>query len=807
MENLNTGTPLISCSLTDCRKFQAHSHRHTEIIFLLSGNGRLMIEKECFKAKTNDFYIINADEVHSFSGDRDILYAYFKIDVGTMAEMGDFGDALFYSDPGEKAESGVLAQLRYLLMQVIRLQIMKDSFAPIMLNGYAYQILYIFVKYFRVELNKTSQDKTHLDKIRQLKIRHYLYSHYRESVSLHDLAEYMFLSDAYLSKYIKKYFGQNFLSYLNSIRMEYASIELVQHPERSVLQIALSNGFPNISSFNKCFQSIYKSTPTQYRKKELDTLKERKMTAEELAVLEKGKELIEEKLSNIESIPVYSQKTEFIGDTGQSVPLHRHWDNVLNGGRIGDLLRFDIQEQVLYLFKTLHFKYIRLWDFFSEEMLLNIEGNTEKEKYNFVKLDRVFDFLMKNNIKPFLEVAFKPIVLIKNLDENLIRQPRSCVFSSLGQYDSFLDQLVKHFCQRYGETEVNSWIFELWWSREQLDKSCEAYLRLFEHTAKYIKKHAPMALIGGAGFELLKSSLDLQQFLNQWKQSASLPDFLSVYAYPYNVNGDNELIDGRRVQNENYVRDWIKEVKTIACCAGFGEKRIFVTEWNCSVSSRNILHDSSFMGAYIIKNVLSTINSVDVLSYWSASDLYSEYYDLNSILYGGEGLLSRDGIRKPAFYAFDFLNHLGNDIIGYGEDYIITQVGTGDYRIVCCNYKHPNIRYFQEDENLQDVDRLNYIFTDRHELECDININGVVSGAYEIKIRRVNRDAGSVQDEWNRISVGSVAGEDDISYLKSICIPRISMQVMKCEDKLEFHTVLKEQEIQYIHIKLAETNV
>lgn len=789
---------LLNCNLSDHKTISSHTHHPIEIFFLLSGTGTMVIGDKIFAAEEEAVFIINPDQPHSFSSKNDVLYASFKMDLVWFTDHANFMDSVFCIDPSSKLDGGILKQWKKYLMLTIRLQYLTDPYASIMVNSYAYQILYVLLRYLREEWPGPNDKKT-LEQMRQIKIRNYLYSHYKESVSLHDLAEYMFLSDAYLSKYIKKCFGQNFLSYLNSIRMEYACIDLVRYPDRSILQVALENGFPNIGAFNKCFQSIHNNTPTQFRKNTIQTAGLQRVGSGDLNVLEKSKILVERQLSKGETAPY--RETLFKGDTESGSRLEKNWNIVLNAGRISDLLRFDIQEHILYLVEMLHFQYIRVWDFFSEDMLLNIEGNAANGNYNFVKLDRVFDFLMKNHIKPFLELAFKPIVLVKTLDENLVRQPRTCVFSSLRQYDTFLNELIRHFCQRYGEDEVNNWIFELWWSRDQLDKSCEKYLRLFEHTAGNIKKHAPKASVGGAGFELLRSSRELKDFLAEWRQGEILPDFLSIYAYPYNVNGENVLIDGRRVQNEDYVKEWMDEVRAIARTAGFGDKKLYGTEWNCSVSSRNILHDSCFMGAYIIKNVLSTIGRADILAYWGASDLHSEYFDLSSILYGGEGLLSRDGIRKPAYFAFDFLNHLGGTILGYGENYIITQNSMGDYRIVCCNYKHPGILYYQEREDIQDMRRLDDIFSDHQEIQAKIVIKGIEPGRYQIKIRKINRDTGSVQDEWRRIRVDDTAGEDDIAYLKSICIPRISVQSLDCGKDLQFRTVLLEQEIQYIHIK------
>ncbi|MGN1141549.1 MAG: helix-turn-helix domain-containing protein [Oliverpabstia sp.] len=791
---------LITCRLGDESRMPVHSHPYIEIFYLMSGSGSFSAGENQFKANANDFFIVHVGEPHAFTGTVPCLHVCFQIDPGILLKISGQDNLLFCVNPGAwNMGAETFARLSALLLQLIHLKLERDPYMILMNRAFSYQILYLLLQHAQEKQENRPEDKKYQEEQRILKIRQYLYSHFREPISLHGLAEYMFLSDAYLSKYIKKNFGQNFLSFLYAIRAENACIELVRFPDRSVLQIALDNGFPNISAFNKSFQKIYRITPIQYRKEQAEQLQKKQEKKAEAEILERTRELVEEQLKKMNPVQIYSQEVIFSGNAVLQNPLLNNWSVVLNAGQLGELLRSDIQEHILYLVQNLHFQYIRVWDVFSNDMFFNIEDGTGN--YNFVKLDRIFDFLIRNHIKPFLELQFKPIILMKTLDEKLVNEERKCIFSSLKQHDAFLEKLIQHLCMRYGEEEVNSWYFEVWWSKNNLDESCEAYLRLFDHTVRPIKKYAPKASVGGAGFELLESSAQLEQFLNQWRMQESQPDFLSVYAYPYTVNGEKLLIDGRRIQNENYVREWTAKVREIADRTGYGETGLYVTEWNFSVSSRNMIHDSCFMGAYIVKNVIAMIGRADVISWWRGSDLHSEYFDDSAILYGGEGLISRDKIGKPAYYALDFLNHLRGSVIGRGENYVITRYKEDDYRIVCCNYQHPNIRYYQVGENIQDSGKLDDFFTNQMELTAKIQIRCVLPGTYRIKTRRINREAGSVQDEWSRICTGSEEGEEDITYLKSICIPRMSVRETESGELLEFLTSLRAQEIQYIHIR------
>ena len=79
---------------------------------------------------------------------------------------------------------------------------------------------------------------------RKQKIAEYIRKNYDKPIGLSDLADNLYLSTAYLSKYIKKQFGMSFLEYVNSIRLGYALSELL-YSDKPVVRIAMDTGFAN----------------------------------------------------------------------------------------------------------------------------------------------------------------------------------------------------------------------------------------------------------------------------------------------------------------------------------------------------------------------------------------------------------------------------------------------------------------------------------------------------------------------------------------------------------------------------------
>ena len=57
-----------------------------------------------------------------------------------------------------------------------------------------------------------------------------------------------------------------------------------------------------------------------------------------------------------------------------------------------ELLRSEVQEHVMMLKQAFDFQYIRFWNFFSSEFLIDVDN--QNGNYNFTRLDSVFDFLL-----------------------------------------------------------------------------------------------------------------------------------------------------------------------------------------------------------------------------------------------------------------------------------------------------------------------------------------------------------------------------------------------------------------------------
>lgn len=368
---------------------------------------------------------------------------------------------------------------------------------------------------------------------------------------------------------------------------------------------------------------------------------------------------------------------------------------------------------------------------------------------------------------------------------------------------AFLEEVIKHLTRRYGVREVETWHFEMEKnSVVQEEIPIETYLDAFDVVAGILRTYVPRVRLGGAGFCLNYMGKEFPLILKKWKKHRQQPDFISIYSYPYIF--DRDLLDAGRSDyspDVDYLARQIQEARQIMEAQGFGDKELYVTEWSSTLSNRNCLNDSCFKSAYILRNLIQNYDRADAIAYWSATDILAESIESQTLLFGGCGLISRDGIRKPAYFAYEYMDYLGKYMLKRNQNALISGNESGVFFICCHNFKAFNFRYYTQDESKIEVENQRRLFEDNESMQMTFRFHHVNNGEYVIKIFSVNQENGNVQQEWKRLDYFSELAIPEIEYLKTLCQPRLTIHSAKAEDHtLVVETRLEAQEIQGIVI-------
>lgn len=259
---------------------------------------------------------------------------------------------------------------------------------------------------------------------------------------------------------------------------------------------------------------------------------------------------------------------------------------------------------------------------------------------------------------------------------------------------------------------------------------------------------------------------------------------------------------GRKSIDYNYMKNQIEIMKEAMEENGFHTKEFHISEWNFTISNRNVINDSCEQGAYVLKNCIDMCGVVDFMAYWHALDSYSDYYDVNTPLNGDSGIISRDGFHKPSFYAFMFMKKLQSYMIYKDGHSIITSNKRDYYVIACHNFKRFSGNYASTEENDITVDEISNYIEDRKPLKLNYTLDNVENGDYVIKIHFINKEQGSVQDIWKRLECRKNLAKDEKNYLRDSAIPYMEIKNIHVDNNtLELENILMEQEIRLIEIK------
>ena len=468
---------------------------------------------------------------------------------------------------------------------------------------------------------------------------------------------------------------------------------------------------------------------------------------------------------------------------------------------IGDgylLLQSEAQQQVERIQKQIGVKYARIWNILSKEYCFS-----EKDGYNFRKLDQVLDFLLNHHLKPYLEVGSKPSLFMYTPERSINIEKTKVDAYDFKTFSDIIRELCVHLANRYGVEELETWYFEYWNDPAlNITEADGEYYQRFDLLYRTMKNYSEKISVGGAGFILGYETLICKKIFSIWKTREIHPDFLSVCSFQYIALIEDGGRLGRKSIDSQYMLNQIEIMKEVMKETGFQIPELHIDEWNFTISNRNVLNDSCEQGAYILKNCIEMNGAVDMMAYWHALDLYSDYYDTDTVLNGDSGLVSRDGICKPSFYAFQFMNRLLPKVLEKNENSIITTNARNRYVIACHNFKSLSSRYVFTDEDEIQLEDIEQYVEDIDPVKLKFTIQNVQKGKYLVKTYRVNRECGSVQDLWKNLDYSKGLMRDEVEYLKSSAIPSIEMKTIEVENgELCLTNNLEMQEIRLIDIQ------
>jgi xylan 1,4-beta-xylosidase len=375
-----------------------------------------------------------------------------------------------------------------------------------------------------------------------------------------------------------------------------------------------------------------------------------------------------------------------------SHPFPHFWERMFGSGRAILSLRDSYRRDLRAVKAITDFEYVRFHAIFHDEVGLYDEDSQGHPVYNFSYVDQIYDGLLANRVRPFVEISFMPNKLAaKNILHTFWYKPNISPPRDWNHWDGLISAFMQHLVNRYGIDEVAQWYFEVWnepnldfWAGEPKQAT---YWELYDHTALAIKAVSPRFRVGGPA---TAQAAWVDAFIHHCAEKNVPVDFVSTHVYandpPQGVFGSETDIPRDRMvcRAVSKVHDQIKASSEPGL-------PLIWSEFNASYMTEPEVTDSIFMGPWLADTIRQCDGLVDMMSYWTFSDVFEEQGVVKTPFHGGYGLIAAGGIPKPAFHAFEVLHRLGEERLRLDSDFaLLTRRNDGTLVLALWNYASPD---------------------------------------------------------------------------------------------------------------------
>jgi xylan 1,4-beta-xylosidase len=328
--------------------------------------------------------------------------------------------------------------------------------------------------------------------------------------------------------------------------------------------------------------------------------------------------------------------------------------------------------------------------------------------YDWRLVDSIFDTYIRRGMKPLAEIGFMPEAISTH------PQPYRHHWRPGVRYDSvytgwtypptdykkwgeLVYQWVRHSLQRYGEKEVNSWLWEVWnepnigyWKGTR-----DEYWKLYDYAADAVKRALPSARIGGpatTGPGWDKAAEWLQNFLVHCsegtnyvtgKKGAPL-DFISFHA-----KGSPKVVEGHVRMNMTPQLGDVAKGFAIVTASPFSRLPIYITECDpegcaaCGMATNpeNAYRNGTMYSSYTAASFARIYDLADQYKANLAGAISWSFEFEDQKWFDGFRDLATNGIDKPVLNVFRMYGLMQGDRVGVQNDAAISPDSAGQMGI------------------------------------------------------------------------------------------------------------------------------
>jgi xylan 1,4-beta-xylosidase len=372
-------------------------------------------------------------------------------------------------------------------------------------------------------------------------------------------------------------------------------------------------------------------------------------------------------------------------------PFPHFWEQVFGSGRAILSLRDSYRRDLRLMKASTGIQYIRFHAVFHDEVGVYDEDGAGQPIYNWSYVDQIYDGLLGNGTRPFVELSFMPRKLAASLEPHAFwYKPLPSPPKDYEKWEKLVFSFARHLVERYGIDEVGQWYFEVWnepnidfWTGQPKQTT---YFELYDHAAKAVKRADQRLRVGGPA---TAQAAWIPAMIEHCVRGGVPLDFVSTHVYA-NDSAEDVFGSHEKIPRSDMVARAVRKVYDEVKRSPRPDLPIYWSEYNASYKNEVDVTDSAFMGPWLANTIRQCEGLATTMSYWSFSDVFEEQGVVKKPFYGGYGLIAEGGVPKPAFEAFAMLHRLGNQRLQVNlENALVTKRADGTLAVAVWNYAPP----------------------------------------------------------------------------------------------------------------------
>ena len=372
-------------------------------------------------------------------------------------------------------------------------------------------------------------------------------------------------------------------------------------------------------------------------------------------------------------------------------PFPHYWEQMFGSGRAVLSLRAEYRSDLRAVGQITAMQYVRFHAILDDDVGVYDEDKQGKPIYNFSYVDQIYDGLLANSVKPYVELSFMPYKLAARADlQSFWYHPNIAPPKDYTKWDDLVTQFTKHLVEHYSIDEVATWYFEVW-NEPNLDfwngtPKQQTYFELYDHTARDIKAVSPRLRVGGPA----SAQAAWIPAMIQHAQAKNVPlDFVSGHIYG-NDKASDVFHTNEKIARDQMVCRAVKMMHEQVKESPRPELPLIVSEFNAAYDNEVAVTDSVYMAPWLANTISQCDGLAEMMSYWTFSDVFEEQGIVKEPFYGGFGLIAAGGIPKPSFYAFQVLHRLGDRRLeNSNPNVLVTKTTEGRLTVAVWNIAEP----------------------------------------------------------------------------------------------------------------------